>query len=220
MRIIPARAGFTPLLSTYLPPYPDHPRSRGVYLGVGVWAVLGPGSSPLARGLLDALLRIRRVRRIIPARAGFTCAGPVLSGPLPDHPRSRGVYRANTIAPNSQVGSSPLARGLRSGRSRALTCTRIIPARAGFTREREDRRRTGGSSPLARGLPPRNLSFGQPKRIIPARAGFTLPSFCWLAHTQDHPRSRGVYRFAFQSGERWEGSSPLARGLPQVQPPR
>ena len=50
-RIIPARAGFTPDHKPSFLGRRDHPRSRGVYLGVGVSAVLGPGSSPLARGL-------------------------------------------------------------------------------------------------------------------------------------------------------------------------
>ena len=52
------------------------------------------------------------MRRIIPARAGFTtrrtCTGPG----MPDHPRSRGVY----IQYN-----------------RTFMTHRIIPARAGFT---------------------------------------------------------------------------------------
>ena len=50
-RIIPARAGFTPGRVRRRAARRDHPRSRGVYLGVGVSAALGPGSSPLARGL-------------------------------------------------------------------------------------------------------------------------------------------------------------------------
>ena len=50
------------------------------------------GSSPLARGLPDDVIREGNVRGIIPARAGFTAScggtGPAAS----DHPRSRGVY--------------------------------------------------------------------------------------------------------------------------------
>ena len=70
--IIPARAGFTPLLSTTIPPYPDHPRSRGVY-GRGVCSASHfEGSSPLARGLLCIKIRLSAYCGIIPARAGFT----------------------------------------------------------------------------------------------------------------------------------------------------
>ena len=111
-------------------------------------------------------------------------------------------------------GSSPLARGLpprypRTGRSGG-----IIPARAGFTSRRWDRRSAmsdhprsrgvylqqrrshngrSGSSPLARGLPSEDMAGFLREGIIPARAGFT-PAWCpharWAA---DHPRSRGVY---------------------------
>ena len=92
--------------------------------------------------------------------------------------------------------------------------SRIIPARAGFTRcgHSGDRvcgdhpRSRGvyvgshtasnminGSSPLARGLPPRVGPRPDPQGIIPARAGFT--------HTAVRPRPTR------------RGSSPLARGL-------
>ena len=51
-RIIPARAGFTPIESHASLVIADHPRSRGVYASQ-VWpnGAVG-GSSPLARGLL------------------------------------------------------------------------------------------------------------------------------------------------------------------------
>ena len=38
------------------------------------------------------------VSGIIPARAGFTLVLPGLTGPEPDHPRSRGVYYPKGIA--------------------------------------------------------------------------------------------------------------------------
>ena len=52
-RLIPARAG-----NTQLPAYPDrsnpaHPRSRGEHSLQLVNPLLGPGSSPLARGTRD-----------------------------------------------------------------------------------------------------------------------------------------------------------------------
>ena len=71
---------------------------------------------------------------------------------------------------------------------------RIIPARAGFTRQAGMRRRSSwdhprtrgvyadddsvlyqgpGSSPHARGLPARSDIYAADLRIIPARAGFT-----------------------------------------------
>ena len=70
--IIPARAGFTMRIRmiSFLPG--DHPRSRGVYLIKAFADADWLGSSPLARGLLDADLGAGAPGRIIPARAGFT----------------------------------------------------------------------------------------------------------------------------------------------------
>ena len=72
VRIIPARAGFTCYSHMHITALSDHPRSRGVYLGVGVRVILGPGSSPLARGLHPLDSYSPTEYRIIPARAGFT----------------------------------------------------------------------------------------------------------------------------------------------------
>ena len=213
-RIIPARAGFTPTTCPTTWASSDHPRSRGVYSVIGVLTGIVAGSSPLARGLpLGGV--VDRVRdRIIPARAGFT-SPPGTCGPGgTDHPRSRGVYEMNESASSSQLGSSPLARGLRSPVGDRLRSLRIIPARAGFTPDATRRTtdhgdhprsrgvyvhppgaglRDRGSSPLARGLPHSRSAHRRAEGIIPARAGFT-PSPrsappCW----RDHPRSRGVY---------------------------
>ena len=136
-------------------------------------------------------------------------------------------------------GSSPLARGLRPlGRSGANRAG-IIPARAGFTRRRtrppphrQDHPRSrgvylvlgstmkvfSGSSPLARGLRSSDGHRLASARIIPARAGFTLDCGPAGRREKDHPRSRGVYRRQQPPQRGARGSSPLARGLPAVQP--
>ena len=131
--IIPARAGFTRATPPSTPRTADHPRSREVYHPASRPAPVRQGSSPLARGLPVADLRIRIADRIIPARAGFTEAsvkrGPGAHGSSPlargllcvclgvgvwaaDHPRSRGVYSRLTRPNLYPHGSSPLARGL------------------------------------------------------------------------------------------------------------
>ena len=70
--IIPARAGFTRCGRPTTGPSWDHPRSRGVYkCGMGP-NIFCRGSSPLARGLRITGASFTRIRRIIPARAGFT----------------------------------------------------------------------------------------------------------------------------------------------------
>ena len=212
--IIPARAGFTRDSPSRSLPSGDHPRSRGVYNFHTPNPPSRVGSSPLARGLHMTHRTETHPCGIIPARAGFTRMGESTRAWLPDHPRSRGVYYQIVITVLIGTGSSPLARGLRIGRSRPRRATRIIPARAGFTR-RAPRRSPGrrdhprsrgvyvhgrflsvvvsGSSPLARGLREGLKECLTADGIIPARAGFTFQPSVNGRLNADHPRSRGVY---------------------------
>ena len=233
-RIIPARAGFTRAGGRPVRPWPDHPRSRGVYSDRHPRLRGVKGSSPLARGLPSSPSNRPRPAGIIPARAGFTRRAWPAGSAGPDHPRSRGVYAASLARWERRAGSSPLARGLPSTARGSCPCSGIIPARAGFTRSYRGSppmlkdhprsrgvyrrcspggRRRGGSSPLARGLLVTAYIDTMCVGIIPARAGFTTgspePRRAW----RDHPRSRGVYRRREVRGGGTEGSSPLARGL-------
>ena len=213
-RIIPARAGFTGTILTCAPSAGDHPRSRGVYPSLMLKVLARKGSSPLARGLQAYFQAARNVGRIIPARAGFTTHHPSRKHTIPDHPRSRGVYESKTIKPRRHAGSSPLARGLPVDDNTLRRAFRIIPARAGFTKDkalrgaqnRDHPRSRGvymtvsiiatplpGSSPLARGLRPPKQAVKCCQRIIPARAGFTMKCILVDVVLEDHPRSRGVY---------------------------
>ena len=173
-RIIPARAGFTTVQSSYLFTAADHPRSRGVYRLTTTGRSAARGSSPLARGLLPPMRQPRIRRRIIPARAGFTRTRRWIAGPRPDHPRSRGVYWTVKNWEKGKYGSSPLARVYHMG--------------GGYVSA------VHGSSPLARGLRRGRMARAGPLGIIPARAGFTPGCWRGAPTTGDHPRSRGVYR--------------------------
>ena len=177
------------------------------------------GSSPLARGLPATGDRVRLVRRIIPARAGFTHSFHIILNRDLDHPRSRGVYTAPTTSDQWDEGSSPLARGLPGAVGVAAVVNGIIPARAGFTRYGVGHKLSlNGSSPLARGLRACARKCAKSCRIIPARAGFTRRERPHEGRIGDHPRSRGVYRTATLCSECTAGSSPLARGLPILVP--
>ena len=177
-----------------MPADKDHPRSRGVYLCGECAAYVANGSSPLARGLRSVSQVQSLENWIIPARAGFTSPPTQDFGPLPDHPRSRGVYSSAPSSGSSSPGSSPLARGLLTGLRSRRSRPGIIPARAGFTTTCSTRSsstpdhprsrgvysvivvsETGqrGSSPLARGLRGGTVEVTVQGRIIPARAGFT-----------------------------------------------
>ena len=110
--IIPARAGFTTLRHCRRRRTEDHPRSRGVYAGLMLNDPSPPGSSPLARGLLNERKFTTNKPGIIPARAGFTRPRPQQPRWCRDHPRSRGVYWKLLSRKKISAGSSPLARGL------------------------------------------------------------------------------------------------------------
>ena len=111
--IIPARAGFTRLVPGLRAADQDHPRSRGVYAWWSLVFLSRVGSSPLARGLLNATFHLFWDERIIPARAGFTPPPSGSGRRRGDHPRSRGVYKGHQGHRVVKTGSSPLARGLR-----------------------------------------------------------------------------------------------------------
>ena len=131
--IIPARAGFTSVVTWPDGEVTDHPRSRGVYSSLPRTGRIMEGSSPLARGLRVHGPRGRRSLGIIPARAGFTVESGFILMASADHPRSRGVYPAPPAGEPMSWGSSPLARGLHGAPDQDGGRDGIIPARAGFT---------------------------------------------------------------------------------------
>ena len=152
--------------------------------------------------------------RIIPARAGFTGGCVSHEWILPDHPRSRGVYARCPACDTQWEGSSPLARGLQPALRDDRRPQRIIPARAGFTLRRLDRRVGGGDHPRSRGVYPHVADAVAGAQGSSPLARGLLKAVADLTTTiEDHPRSRGVYRTPRSSISLAWGSSPLARGL-------
>ena len=194
----------------------DHPRSRGVYHLPFTFYACGLGSSPLARGLPHVTQHAPHVLGIIPARAGFTFRDGLDCVAGRDHPRSRGVYSVRYSSISIRPGSSPLARGLHRAAQPHVRRRRIIPARAGFTAtSAATPSPAAGSSPLARGLHCHCEFKCRHQGIIPARAGFTTFGIIRSPCLRDHPRSRGVYSGMSTDEAVSQGSSPLARGLPE-----
>ena len=213
-RIIPARAGFTRSRSALAVTGRDHPRSRGVYADPPAQCRAPPGSSPLARGLRYSSTACPRGRRIIPARAGFTTPGRGPRTGAPDHPRSRGVYRAPASRARCSAGSSPLARGLQGVLPAQAPAGRIIPARAGFTLLRRTPAPPAPDHPRSRGVYPSTPSRSSASTgSSPLARGLPDAEACNPSARRDHPRSRGVYPSLRDSRNDPSGSSPLARGL-------
>ena len=132
-RIIPALAGNTLGAKKIVPGLRDHPRSRGEYSCLVRAGLVPRGSSPLSRGILPSISCGACSPGIIPALAGNTSWGIRCPGRGPDHPRSRGEYRAATACGGTTPGSSPLSRGIRCRGCTRVAGTGIIPALAGNT---------------------------------------------------------------------------------------
>ena len=113
-RIIPAYAGSTLMVLTFLTSRRDHPRIRGEHEMGAVGSIFPSGSSPHTRGAPGRGSGTTRRRRIIPAYAGSTllCAGQV--GVLEDHPRIRGEHEYPILGLKAEQGSSPHTRGARA----------------------------------------------------------------------------------------------------------
>ena len=232
-RLIPARAGNTPVAPSERSPYGAHPRSRGEHsmtgrIRCGCW-----GSSPLARGTPVGYPSAPCRAGLIPARAGNTHVSCRCVFPLWAHPRSRGEHNRQKTSRTHSTGSSPLARGTRPPTTASTPPTGLIPARAGNTEPRLVHLQVGrahprsrgehqprfsamsaslGSSPLARGTQVGFFGGDGACGLIPARAGNTLKRNDTRGCERAHPRSRGEHVEWADARKKKPGSSPLARG--------
>ena len=210
-----------------------HPHSRGEHLLIERIVIVNGGSSPLARGTLNAYGSADIHPRFIPTRAGNTCATNTTHPPSAVHPHSRGEHLLITSCARSCPGSSPLARGTRRTHRHLPPGRRFIPTRAGNTPYRVQSARAsavhphsrgehgsqprvlvaeGGSSPLARGTRVFTLDHPVINRFIPTRAGNTNYANPHNCLCPVHPHSRGEHIWPSDDHDQCAGSSPLARG--------
>ena len=173
-RFIPASAGNTSSSCATKPRHPVHPRERGEHSRVIRTASSVSGSSPRARGTPGRASCPALSSRFIPASAGNTRRSRGRRAGRSVHPRERGEHSLRSAPVTGKPGSSPRARGTRSGCLTRWAPPRFIPASAGNTsnaftcssgvpvhpRERGEHvswlstsRVSSGSSPRARGTP-------------------------------------------------------------------
>ena len=150
-RIIPARAGQTMSCLISLTSASDHPRACGANMGMTQKLKDKYGSSPRVRGK-RALLRLPIATvRIIPARAGQTALETQIQALETDHPRACG---ANAMLKNGAYtgnGSSPRVRGKHLAGDYRVRRHRIIPARAGQTKDADKAASDSSDHPRACG---------------------------------------------------------------------
>ena len=177
------------------------------------------------------------VSGFIPACAGNTCSFRWIREEHRVHPRMRGEYKAISAVGRFSVGSSPHARGILIVYPPFSPSKRFIPACAGNTRQRGKTdpakevhpRMRGeygpaslrgmhlpGSSPHARGIRPKGSTKNGSSGFIPACAGNTKPSALWDVSAWVHPRMRGEYSLFTLLLVHLRGSSPHARGIPNL----
>ena len=165
-RIIPARAGQTPVTHPSHHHHPDHPRACGANQTPSAGILPHGGSSPRVRGKLGACdIHVSR-ERIIPARAGQTSRRSHPARTCPDHPRACG---ANFLDDNNRkpiarlYGSSPRVRGKQSDFMRKLLSAG--PSIIGFAQWLQSSCycscfQSSAKTPISRGTTPTSLFLG------------------------------------------------------------
>ena len=154
-RFIPAGAGNTLRSLATGAAVAVHPRWRGEHTPGTPRRCSSIGSSPLARGTLDAVVAVAHVGRFIPAGAGNTYCKGLTAPASPVHPRWRGEHFSPAAASSCSTGSSPLARGILAIALDPAESARFIPAGAGNTARTGSRRDCCAVHPRWRGEHPK-----------------------------------------------------------------
>ena len=172
------------------------------------------GSSPLSRGIHIISRSSAFEPRIIPALAGNTRPAGPTRRPVSDHPRSRGEYDQLWAYEQHGVRIIPALAGNTSAVRGPTSEPSDHPrSRGEYGEAWPGRGRQAGSSPLSRGIPVLHRDRTTDPRIIPALAGNTPEGGFGCGVRQDHPRSRGEYKFPCLHPTTPLGSSPLSRGI-------
>ncbi|SUE32156.1 Domain of uncharacterised function (DUF2825) [Nocardia farcinica] len=185
--LVPACAGSTAACRNGESSSRAHPCVRGEHHAGSHLTAAAGGSSPRARGALEAGAGTPASRGLIPACAGSTSTMCLACAICGAHPRVRGEHADLTRTFPVTPGSSPRARGAPGHGGRAASRTGLIPACAGSTptrsltptaarahpRVRGEHRRVFvnsvcdlGSSPRARGAHFLTCEFSAPNPVF------------------------------------------------------
>ena len=194
-----------------------HPRSRGENVHVVSFHLGSDGSSPLTRGKLKPLVRVKPQGRLIPAHAGKTVSICIARRRGRAHPRSRGENPGPLSQRGDPVWLIPAHAGKTSIPHAHRHAVEAHPRSRGENGLRVPRRRRRrGSSPLTRGKHGVRAGRRVELRLIPAHAGKTGVRASGPSAGTAHPRSRGENVVPVRRRFGVLGSSPLTRGKRQV----
>ena len=202
LRITPAGAGKTALMSFRNSLPQDHPRRCGENWHKAIEVYHSLGSPPQVRGKPTMQCRRLKCSGITPAGAGKTDVPPINAIIVKDHPRRCGENYWRSCNGRYLSGSPPQVRGKRASSRQCAAQGRITPAGAGKTQYanfiptvvQDHPRRCGenclpsrpsrdmrGSPPQVRGKPRMTRTNNTNVRITPAGAGKTLKGdFCFV----------------------------------------
>ncbi len=232
-RFIPAPAGNTMGLVSFLLGDPVHPRACGEHISRPATTRPTLGSSPRLRGTRRSRAPLLQKSRFIPAPAGNTARRRSAGLCYSVHPRACGEHGPGGAPAIHPAGSSPRLRGTPAPPAPPRATGRFIPAPAGNTSPRppglprtpvrpracgEHWRRLPhahsrtGSSPRLRGTRHRQGRRGLRKRFIPAPAGNTWSRPTARGDTSVHPRACGEHAAIHAAVTPVTGSSPRLRG--------
>ena len=138
------------------------------------------------------MTNVREAAGLIPARAGNTPWSDSSHSRMSAHPRSRGEHALSSQKEDYPGGSSPPVLGTRHPILSQPSRARLIPARAGNTKQVPAAASGARAHPRSRG-----------STSSPARISASPPA---------HPRSRGEHPSPGSPEITIDGSSPLARG--------
>ena len=114
-------------------------------------SLLSCGSSPRGRGKRERVTNNALQARLIPAWAGKTSKALLTRRRNPAHPRVGGENGLSVTEKTPALGSSPRGRGKRSPPARRGQAVGLIPAWAGKTPGRPDRRPQATAHPRVGG---------------------------------------------------------------------
>ena len=147
MRITPAPAGKTNRLRCLVIPSWDHPRTCGENETARALERLSLGSPPHLRGKHKFYHYMGGRARITPAPAGKTASEIKTCTCGKDHPRTCGENEKSPVTSKTITGSPPHLRGKPDKKTLASNNSRITPAPAGKTHQKQSHYLVFGDHP-------------------------------------------------------------------------